>query len=159
MYKQVCGLLLDSVGWLWTFPSAFWAAHKTAMCCGLETHLGRGWMPVEPEWGAPPSGGRQAGAGWSPHWCIRCSHHARRRWRHRIGAHCEEGERERKRWVVWDHTTLICTFEKKRRLQWMTPVECKVEKWLLWGEGSRSNSGVHVPFHRERKKSWLAEEK
>lgn len=69
--------------------------HKIPVCCGLGTHLGRGWTPAEQEWGAPPSDGRQAGAGWSPHWCIRCSPRARRKWRRRIGAHCEEADRER----------------------------------------------------------------
>lgn len=126
----------------------------------LKTHLGRGWMPAEPEWGAPLSDGRWAGAGWSPHWCTRCSHHARRTWRRRTGAHCGERERWRKelRWVIWDHTALICTCEKKYGLQWITPIECEVEKWRLWvkkkeekKEGNISESPIHVPVHRERK--------
>lgn len=61
-----------------------WAAHNSLVQvqrCRVfwDTHLGRGWTPAEPAWGAPRSDGRQAGAGLSPHWCTRCSHHARRR--------------------------------------------------------------------------------
>lgn len=102
-----------------------------------ETHLGRGWTPAEPEWGAPLLDGRRAGAGWSPHWCTRCSRRARRRWRRRTGARCEE--QERARWVIRDHTALICTFEKKR---WITPMDCGVERWLLCG-GERRRSDSH----------------
>lgn len=36
---------------------------QSRVVCSYVTHLGRGWMPAEPELGAPPSDGTLAGAG------------------------------------------------------------------------------------------------
>lgn len=134
--------LHDSRCPVWTIPSAFWAAHKIPMCRGLWIHLGRGWMLAGPEWGAPLSDGRQAGAGWSPHWYIRCSHHARRRWRRRIGVHCEDAERERQRGVnrLGSHyCTSICNFEKKYSLKWMNELSVR---W--WSECCMEKEADHI---------------
>lgn len=85
-------LMMETGVTVWAAPNSTIRAQRCQVFS--ETHLGRGWTPAEPEWGAPPSGGRRADAGWSPHWCTRCYRHARRRWRRRIGARCVEGERE-----------------------------------------------------------------
>lgn len=107
--RRVCCLRLTCLLELFWLKVSLWTSPVGGG--DVRTHLGRGWTPAEPEWGAPPSGGRPAGAGWSPRWCRRCSHRAGRRWRRRTGVHCEE-KKEKKTWVVWSHTALICKFRK-----------------------------------------------
>lgn len=151
-----CVIAVNCMSWNNAFVSRSELTGTSSKLPGiLKTHLGRGWTPAEPKWGAPPSDGRRAGAGWSPHWCTRCSHHARRTWRRRTGAHCVvEGEKKIR--AEMSHLGSHCFNMHMWKEIWLS-LNNSNRVWggevMAVGEKKRSipESPIHVPVHRERK--------